>query len=223
MRNMQKEFIKSLLPPEFLTLKRLANEHFQSIKRRKSGTYSFQKLASQTNIKLEFGSGSKKGKLGWTTVDICPGADIEWDLLNDIPLPDNSVDAIYSSHLLEHLSYKELIRTLSDWFRLLKPQGKILICVPDATHYLEAFFDPSKLEKFIPSFYAPAFNYHSPLDYVNYIAYMDGNHKHLFDQANLHAILKAVGYVHVKDREFDPSLDRMGHHWESIYAEAMKP
>jgi hypothetical protein len=52
---------------------------------------------------------------------------------------------------------------------------------------------------------------------------MDGAHKHLFDQQNLHLILKSVGFVNIKERPFDPSLDNQGHHWELIYAEAEKP
>ena len=46
----------------------------------------------------------------------------------------NSVDAIYASHVLEHFYYNlnnELITTLKEWHRVLKPDGKLLISVPD--------------------------------------------------------------------------------------------
>lgn len=58
-------------------------------------------------------------KNGFTTVDI-NGANISWDLKNGIPLKDNSVDLIYSSHLLEHIPFKELILFLKDCKRVLK-------------------------------------------------------------------------------------------------------
>jgi len=220
---MMRKLIKSLLPPEIIQLIRYSQQSFKSINQRYIGHYSFKQLSSSTNLKLEFGSGSRKGTQGWTTVDIVRGADIEWNLLNPIPLSKDTVDVIYSSHLLEHLSYKEMVSVLNDWLRILKPNGKLMVCVPDASHYLKAYSNSESIQDFIPNFYKPAFNYHSPIDYLNYIAYMDGAHKHLFDQQNLHLILKSVGFVNIKERPFDPSLDNQGHHWESIYAEAEKP
>jgi predicted SAM-dependent methyltransferase len=220
---MIRKTIKYFLFPEFIELMKFNQHAFQSVKRRYIGNLAFKKLSSSQNLKLEFGSGSKKGTQGWTTIDIVSGADIEWNLLNPIPLSENSVDVIYSSHLLEHLSYKEMINVLNGWFRILKPNGKLMICVPDASHYLRAYHNSDTIQEFIPQFYQPAFNYHSAIDYINYIAYMDGSHKHLFDQENLHAILQFVGFVNIKERPFDPSLDSKGHDWESIYAEAEKP
>jgi predicted O-linked N-acetylglucosamine transferase (SPINDLY family)/predicted SAM-dependent methyltransferase len=45
---------------------------------------------------------------------------------------DNSLDVIYSSHVLEHLDYQdEIARTLKDWLRALKPGGLVQISVPD--------------------------------------------------------------------------------------------
>jgi predicted SAM-dependent methyltransferase len=220
---MIRKFVKSLLPLEAIQLVKYSQQIFKFTIQRYLGYNSFKKLSSSQNLKIEFGSGSKKGTQGWTTIDIVSGADIEWNLLNPIPLPEDSVDVIYSSHLLEHLSYKEIINVLNGWFRILKPNGKLMICVPDASHYLRAYHNPDTIQEFIPDFYQPGFNYHSPIDYINYIAYMDGEHKHLFDQENLHAILQSIGFINVKERLFDPSLDSKGHHWESIYSEAEKP
>jgi predicted SAM-dependent methyltransferase len=222
---MFRKMITYFLPYEVILLIKFAQNTSQSIKRRYIGNYLFKQLSSSslTSIKLEFGSGCRKGTSGWTTVDLAQGADIEWNLLNPVPLNQDSVDIIYSSHLLEHLSYKEIVKVLNDWFRILKPNGKLMVCVPDVSHYLKAYHNPDTIQKFISDFYQPAFNYHTPIDYLNYIAYMDGNHKHLFDKENLHAILESVGFVNIKERPFDPSLDSKGHDWESIYAEAAKP
>jgi SAM-dependent methyltransferase len=45
-----------------------------------------------------------------------------------LPFPDESQDAIYTSHCLEHISdYKRAIR---EWFRVLKPGGHLVIVVP---------------------------------------------------------------------------------------------
>lgn len=55
--------------------------------------------------KIEIGGGSifARGD-GWTNIDMCKEADIQWDL-NKVPWPidSNSANEIYSSHCIEHV------------------------------------------------------------------------------------------------------------------------
>jgi hypothetical protein len=51
---------------------------------------------------------------------------------------------------------------------------------------------------------------------------MGGQHKHLWDEENLIAIIRAAGFEKVVLREFDPSLDKPERNHESIYALAIK-
>lgn len=71
----------------------------------------------------------------------------EWEILNVNPGPyvdhvcnandlsqfaDHSFAEIYASHILEHFDYQdELAQVLSEWHRVLEPEGKIFISVPD--------------------------------------------------------------------------------------------
>jgi SAM-dependent methyltransferase len=56
-------------------------------------------------MKLEIGGGTKQRGDGWTNIDLVPTADIVHDLnVTPWPLADDSVDAVYSSHCLEHLN-----------------------------------------------------------------------------------------------------------------------
>jgi predicted SAM-dependent methyltransferase len=64
--------------------------------------------------------------------------DIPWSpdiLIHDVrkPLPfaDSSVDAVYASHLLEHLYRDEAERLLKECARVLRPGGAVRIVVPD--------------------------------------------------------------------------------------------
>jgi len=75
--------------------------------------YRFSKLSKLSNIKLNLGSGPIHGTDGWINIDIY-GSDINWNLLNPIPLPENSVQVIYSSHLLEHLEFNARKNLLTD-------------------------------------------------------------------------------------------------------------
>ena len=46
-------------------------------------------------------------------------------------VPDNSIDAIYSSHNLEHIYHHEVPIALKEFHRVLKPSGFALITLPD--------------------------------------------------------------------------------------------
>jgi SAM-dependent methyltransferase len=56
--------------------------------------------------------------------------DIVADVTN-VPLPDGSADAFYSSHVLEHIPEVGLLAVLTEWHRLLAPGGEGIIRVPD--------------------------------------------------------------------------------------------
>jgi predicted SAM-dependent methyltransferase len=173
--------------------------------------------------KIEIGAGPKKGVNGWLTMDLV-GADIEWDLRYGMPFSDNSIDQIYSSHLFEHLTTCETSKLLEECKRVLNPGGIFSICVPNAKRYIEAYLnkDASFWEQQQEDFYVPAYNDTTIIDYINYVAYMDGQHKYMFDQENLLHILKSHNFKSVRLRDFDPALDIMERDFESIYAEAVK-
>jgi len=95
----------------------------------------------QHGIFLHVGCGSKRvdstpfAGLGWQEIryDIDPA--VEPDLvgsITEIALLDNSsVDAVYSSHNLEHLYPHEVCLALAEFRRVLKPSGFALITCPD--------------------------------------------------------------------------------------------
>lgn len=53
------------------------------------------------------------------------------DMINLAPLPDNAVDAVWSSHNLEHVYAYQLPAVLSEFYRVLKPEGVALLTMPD--------------------------------------------------------------------------------------------
>ena len=178
-------------------------------------------LRTQKEILLELGAG-KRGLDGWITININKTADICWDLRNGIPFPDKTVSYLYSSHFFEHLSFKQGQRFLDECLRVLRPGGKFSICVPNARIYIEAYLRNVDLDTNTFFDCTPAYNHTTRIDYVNYMAYMDGNHNYMFDEENLIYILKSKGMRNVRLREFNPSLDLKERDFESIYAEAEK-
>ena len=211
-----KSFIQKFSPALYRFLKEIFLNflHFFS----KSKWKAIQK---QSDIKLNFGSGPKKGSNGWINIDLY-GADINWDLTKPIPLNDSSVDIVYTSHLFEHLQYQDLLKVLSDIRRILKPGGKLSICVPNAGLYLRAYFNQEMFIKYNEMFPPAAVDTGSGIDQVNYIAYLNGDHTFMFDEINLVNILKKENFQNVSLRDFDPSIDHQEREFESIYALAIK-
>jgi len=68
----------------------------------------------------------------WINLDRVPGwADVVCDLGRDaIPLPSDSVDCVYASHVLEHIP--DLIHAMREIHRVLKPGGHLVAATPYA-------------------------------------------------------------------------------------------
>ncbi len=61
------------------------------------------------------------------------------DLTRGIPAEDNSLDLVYHSHMLEHLSYAEGIEFMRECYRVMKPGAKMRILVPDLELWIKAY------------------------------------------------------------------------------------
>jgi predicted SAM-dependent methyltransferase len=204
----------------FFYLKKLAIYLFQRINFF-IGMFKWKKIKSLDCVNLELGSGAKKGFNGWITVDL-NNADICHDLRKGIPLSDLSVDRIYTSHMLEHIPYKELILFINECFRVLKHGGELSVCVPNASNYINAYYEKRFFRKKGEGYAPFIVETGSFMDQVNYIAYMGGQHQYLFDKENLINTIGQSPFTSVKLREFDPKLDLHERDFESIYAIAIK-
>lgn len=172
--------------------------------------------------KLEVGSGPNK-KAGFISLDLSRKTDYPFDLRLGLPFPNKSLDLIYSEHVLEHFTYKNVLFILEEFYRSLKVGGVISIVVPNARIYLEAYSNPLdfELNKYCCN-KEYSLTYKTKIDYVNYIFYMDDHHHYMFDEENIIVILKDVGFQGVRIRAFDPSLDQSERRYESLYVEGIK-
>jgi len=193
-----------------------------AIRHRKSLRKIRRLLKAGSDICIELGAGNKSGKGGWITIDMARNCDIYWDLRRGLPFPNDSIKRIYSSHFFEHLSFQEAQRFLDECKRALVPGGNFSICVPNAKLYIDAYAKGYSLDAATFLAYEPAYNHTTRIDYVNYIAYMAGEHRYMFDEDNILSILQSRGFANVRLRAFDPSVDLQERAFESIYAEAEK-
>src|SRR5215217_2228867 len=70
---------------------------------------------------------------GWINSDIKsgPGIDISADILEGLPLHDDSLDYISSQHALPALKVWNQLDALSELRRVLRPGGVLRLCLPD--------------------------------------------------------------------------------------------
>ena len=89
--------------------------------------------------------GGKVRKVGWTVVDAMQGdiVDFVGNCTSLSPFAENTVAAIYASHVVEHLAHSSEVRlALKEFYRVLKPAGKLYIAVPDMAQLCRMFVSP---------------------------------------------------------------------------------
>lgn len=126
---------------------------------------------------------------------------------------DASVDAIFSSHNIEHLYPHEVPLALAEFCRVLTPEGFLIITCPDLQSVAELIAQDKLLE---PAYTAPAGPI-APLDilYGHRPQLAAGNlymaHRCGFTQKVLTGTLQAFGFVSVASM-------RRGHPFYDLYA-----
>lgn len=86
---------------------------------------------TESVIRLNLGAGRRRLD-GYVNVDISP--EPPPDIIADVralPLPDGYADEILAVHLFEHLYRWEAPAVLAEWKRVLKPQGLLVLEMPD--------------------------------------------------------------------------------------------
>ena len=94
-------------------------------------------------MKIEIGSGYHPAP-GFIHVDInpnCPNLDYVMSADKLSIFMDNQAEEMRACDVLEHFSYRDTIRVLREWLRVLKPGGKIYIQCPNAKHLAKQWLE----------------------------------------------------------------------------------
>jgi len=157
-------------------------------------------------------------------------ARIAWaDATRRIPARTGSVDVLYSSHMLEHLSREGAARFLRLAYTALAPGGIIRIAVPDLRHHIDAYLANGDADEFMRNTllgkeYAPGI-----FGRVMHLVLGERHHQWMYDGRSLCAMLIDAGFedVHVlpagRTGIPDPGqLDLAERSPESVFVEARK-
>jgi len=115
--------------------------------------------------------------------------DLWLDVTLGLPFQANSVRGIYSSHMIEHLKLKKVRRLFAEFYRILKPGGRIRLVVPSLEYAIDAYLrhDSGSLPEWPESFSSPGGRFNNLMLCAN-------QHKILFDFSLLQELFAASGF-----------------------------
>jgi predicted SAM-dependent methyltransferase len=148
-----------------------------------------------------------------------------WDLTQELPFANSSLQGIYSEHCLEHLSYEDAGKVLREFRRVLIPNGRLRVVVPDAELYINLYVKRRTGERVaIP--YEEGLPIKTPLYALNRVMRSEG-HLYAYDFEAMNDLIKEPGFKSITRADFgcgeDPHLliDTSTRACESLYVEAL--
>lgn len=129
-------------------------------------------------VRLNLGAG-EHSLPGFHNLDAKTG-----DALYPLAWPDNSVDEIRASHVLEHFGRAEIQPILREWVRCLKPGGTLKVAVPNFQTIAEWYLagQQAPIEGYLMGGQTDALDFH----------------KTIFDREELYTALRQAGLIAVR-------------------------
>lgn len=101
------------------------------------------------------------------------------------------LEAIYASHIVEHISIEEVPKMLKHWYEVLAPGGKVIINVPDMEWLAKEIITVERGEE-------ASSGYFNTVDKLMYVIYGPGEgfdqHKSGFTKGTLYQKLHEAGF-----------------------------
>ncbi len=158
------------------------------------------------------------------------------NIVKGLPIPAGSVDVMYSSHVLEHMSYEDAQQAISNVFLHLKPGGTFRSVLPDLEILMKEYAEHKSINN------VNAANIflqetllgleQKPKGILRKFISIFGNYHHLWmwDFASMSQELSRAGFVDIKKCNPGESNDYMieliedpSRFTKALYFEAVKP
>jgi len=146
-----------------------------------------------------------------------------------IPLPNKSLEMVYSSHVLEHLDPSEAERFLAEVHRVLRPGGIIRLALPDLRRRAEKYMADGDGDGFMESLNMREYSVRSLRTKLRILIVGDREHRWMYDSRSLIRLLEKARFADAREMAPgetmipDPGpLNLHERQEESIYVEARR-
>jgi hypothetical protein len=132
------------------------------------------------------------------------------DIVKGLPLPRNSCDGVYCSHILEHLSLQDFRTALTNTFKILKPNRTFRLVVPDLEVCCKRYLQDADTEAALRFLRDTCLGEETrPRTIPAVLRSWLGNSRHLWmwDFRSMAAELEAAGFAHIRRASFGDSGD----------------
>ena len=150
--------------------------------------------------------------------------------IKSIPVPNSSVDVLYSSHMLEHLDLSEVSIFLNEARRVLRSEGTIRIVVPNLKFHVECYLKTEDADKFLANMCLCKPRPKTVFQRIRFVFIGLRNHQWMYDSISLSQLLEKHGFKNIsvlKPGETtinQPGLIDLYERQEgSLYVEALNP
>ena len=137
------------------------------------------------------------------------------NVVKGLPIGDGSADGVYCSHVLEHLPRDAVGIALANSLRILRPNGVFRLVVPDLHWRVEKYLQKLASHEETPSDWLfDALNMgqrQSVSSMAGAAKKIFGHSEHLwmYDLATMSKLLQSVGFVEIRECDFNDSTDAM--------------
>jgi SAM-dependent methyltransferase len=134
------------------------------------------------------------------------------DIIQGLPIKKDSCDAIYCSHVLEHLALDDFRLALRNTFSYLKPGGRFRFCLPDLEALAREYLTSDKPDAAVHFMHDTYLGYkHRPRGLKGFLELWLGNARHcwMWDIKSIQKELADAGFVNVRRAQFGDSGDPM--------------
>lgn len=154
---------------------------------------------------------------------------ILWADAKKLPVPDESAEMIYSSHMLEHLDRKDAAIFLAEAKRVLRAGGVIRLCMPDIRLLAEEYLVNQDADVFIQKTLMCIPRPRSIYDRISTLIIGPRHHQWMYDGKSMSSLLEVSGFSNPKilapgvtTTVLSEGLDLFQHSDHSFYIEAVK-
>ncbi len=134
------------------------------------------------------------------------------DIVKGLPIRPNSCQAIYCSHVLEHLAYEDLLIALDNTFQYLKAGGTFRAVLPDLRYLANEYLQSQHVDAAYNFMQASGLGQKTRArEMKSFLKEWFGNSRHrwLWDKKSLSAVLERVGFTEIRGANYGDSSNDM--------------